>query len=34
MLTSSAEWKNLQQHYQDIEAIHMKSLFEQDSERF
>ena len=34
MLTSSAEWKNLQQHYQDIEAIHMKSLFDQDSERF
>ncbi|REL37210.1 glucose-6-phosphate isomerase [Thalassotalea euphylliae] len=34
MLTSSAEWKNLQKHYQDIEDIHMKSLFEQDSERF
>lgn len=34
MLTSLAEWKSLKAHYQDIEATHMKTLFEQDAQRF
>ena len=34
MLTSSTEWQNLQDHFNAIESVHMKALFEQDSERF
>ena len=34
MLTSSAQWQHLKDHYKAIEDVHMKTLFEQDCARF
>jgi len=33
-LTQSPAWQALQQHYQDIRAVHMRDLFAQDPRRF
>jgi len=33
-LTQLPAWKNLQSHYQDIEAIHLRQLFADDPQRF
>ncbi|WP_448212348.1 glucose-6-phosphate isomerase [Colwellia sp. MEBiC06753] len=34
MLSSMKEWKELQAHYQEICDLHMKTMFEQDEQRF
>src|SRR5258708_30055943 len=33
-LTSSPAWKSLEQHYQEVEPVHMRDLFAQDPKRF
>ncbi|MFK5926236.1 MAG: glucose-6-phosphate isomerase [Desulfuromusa sp.] len=33
-LTQLTAWKNLQAHYQNIEALHMRDLFAEDPQRF
>ncbi|MDA3902418.1 MAG: glucose-6-phosphate isomerase [Desulfuromusa sp.] len=33
-LTQLSAWNNLQAHYQDIEAIHLRDLFAEDTQRF
>ncbi|MDX2480651.1 MAG: glucose-6-phosphate isomerase [Desulfuromusa sp.] len=33
-LTKLAAWSNLQAHYQDIEALHLRDLFAEDTQRF
>lgn len=33
-LTESPAWQALQQHFEQVKDVHMRDLFEQDSERF
>ena len=33
-LTKKTSWKTLQQHHKQVKNLHMRDLFDQDTERF